>query len=107
MSESFLLGVSIEHLLDRHLVACLALPLHRSVDLGTSDPSLVAVLDRHPDGETVGLPLVVLNWPLPAVVPRKNGPFAVAIGVGSPSCSLRSSGRAVSPSVVDAVRASW
>ena len=73
-SENFLLGVLVVHLLGHHLVAYLALPLHRSVDLGTSGPSLVAVVGRHPDGETVGLPLGLLNWPLPAVAPRETGP---------------------------------
>ena len=73
-SENFLLGVPVEHLLDHHPVAHLALPLHRSVDLGTSGPSLVAVVDRHPDGETVGLPLGLLNWPLPAVALRETEP---------------------------------
>ena len=61
MSESFLLDLPVERLLDLHPVEHLALPLHRSVDLGTSDPSLVAAVGRHPDGETVGLPLGLLN----------------------------------------------
>ena len=74
MSESFLLDLPVEHLLDLHPVEHLALPLHRSVDLGTHVPSLLAVVGRHPYDETVGLPLGLLNWPLPAVAPRETGP---------------------------------
>ena len=61
MSENFLLELPVEHLRDLNPVERLALPLHRSVDLGTYVPSLLAVVVRRPRDEAACLPLGLLN----------------------------------------------